>query len=61
MSVYSVSGVKCLRKYNAECHTWAFIPIRRWRRMSKAERSIYHDRSDIQVRAAFLTGVYYRA
>ena len=55
MTIYSISGVKCYRKYNRECRTWAYIPIARWRRMSSLERSYYTDHSIIQTQAA-MTG-----
>lgn len=50
--VYSVSGVKCFKKYIVSARTWRYIPVSVWRRMTPAERHSYSDHSTVQIQAA---------
>ena len=51
LNTYSVSGVMCYHKYNANARTWRYIPVKFWRRMTPAERNVYRDHSVIQTQA----------
>ena len=49
MTVYSVSGVKCLKKWYVPAKVWVYVPVAKWRTLTVVQRRDYADRSPIQL------------